>query len=252
MLPLAAKDKNASMSLKKVLITGASRGIGLAIAQKLAGQYHLILHATSAKSLIADIPNSEIIYADFSDPEQLSNFCKQLKKDHGDELYAVINNAGITKDNSILFQPEKDIDMLIQVNLKAPILISKTALKIFSQKKAGVIVNVSSIVGQTGNAFQAVYAATKSGIVAFSKSLAQEVGQLNEEHNIRVLSVSPGFISTDMTEALPQAEKDKYFSRIPAKRFGNPSDIANLIAFLLSDDGSYVNGTDIHINGGLL
>ena len=252
MLPLAAKENNAFMSLKKVLITGASRGIGLAIAEKLAGQYRLILHATSAKSFISNIPNSEIIYADFSDPDQLNTFCKQFKKDHGDELYAVINNAGITKDNSILFQSEKDIDMVIQVNLKAPILISKTALKIFNQKKAGVIINVSSIVGQTGNAFQSVYAATKSGIVAFSKSLAQEVGQLNEEHNIRILSISPGFIATEMTAVLPQAEKDKYFNRIPAKRFGNPSDIANLIAFLLSDGGSYINGTDIHINGGLL
>lgn len=252
MLPLSTKDKNASMSLKKVLITGASRGIGLAIAQKLAGQYHLILHATSAKNFKENIPDSEMIYADFSDPKQLNTFCKQLKKDHGHELYAVINNAGITKDNSILFQPEKDIDMVIQVNLKAPILISKTALKIFSQKKDGVIINVSSIVGQTGNAFQSVYAATKAGIVAFSKSLAQEVGQLNDEHNIRVLSVSPGFIATEMTSVLPQAEKDKYFSRIPAKRFGNPSDVANLVAFLLSDDGSYINGTDIHINGGLL
>ena len=240
------------MSLKKVLITGASRGIGLAIAEKLAGQYYLILHATSAENFKESIPNSEIIIADFSNPEQLSTFCKQLKKDHGDQLYAVINNAGITKDNSILFQPEKDIDTIIQVNLKAPILISKTALKIFSQKKTGVIINMSSIVGQTGNAFQSVYAATKSGLVAFSKSLAQEVGQLNEEHNIRVLSVSPGFIATEMTSVLPQEEKDKYLNRIPAKRYGNPADIANLIAFLLSDEGNYINGTNININGGLL
>jgi 3-oxoacyl-[acyl-carrier protein] reductase len=252
MLPLATKDKNASMSLKKVLITGASRGIGLAIAQKLAGQYHLILHATSAKNFKENIPDSEMIYADFSDPEQLNNFCKKIKNDYGDELYAVINNAGIKKDNSILFQPEKEIDLVIQVNLKAPILISKTALKIFSKKNAGVIINLSSIVGQTGNAFQSVYSATKAGIVAFSRSLAQEVGQLNEEHDIRVLSISPGFILTEMTEVLPDAEKDKYFSRIPSRRFGKPNDVANLIAFLLSDDGSYINGSDIHINGGLL
>ncbi|MES2416859.1 MAG: SDR family oxidoreductase [Bacteroidota bacterium] len=237
---------------KKVLITGASRGLGLAIAKRLAPHYKLILHATSESSFKTTIPNSVLLCADLSKPEEVSDFCKRLKKEHGDELYAIINNAGIILNSSILFQPESTIDRVIQVNLKAPIMICKAALKIFNLEKRGVIINLSSIVGETGNAFQAVYAATKAGIVSFSKSLAQEVGVLHEAHNIRVLCVSPGFIETEMTDTIPQAEREKYLSRIPANKPGKPEDVANLVAFLLSEQASYINGTNLHINGGLL
>lgn len=239
------------MTNKKILITGASRGLGLAISKKLCNEYQLILHASSLESFTETIPNSQILCADFSDPEQLNNFCKQLKKEHGDSLYGVINNAGITFDNSILFQSEKAIDTMLNVNLRAPILISKTAMKIFNLSKSGVIINISSIVGQTGNAFQSVYAATKAGLVALAKSLAQEAAALSEEHSIRVLSVSPGFVETDMTSKLPEAEREKYLKMIPAKRFGKAEDVADLISFLLSDQASYVNGTNINVNGGL-
>ncbi len=237
---------------KKILITGASRGLGLAISKILAVDYQLILHASSPDSFKETIPNSELLCADLSDPEQLTNFCKQLKKDHGGSLYGVINNAGLTFDNSLIYQSEKHIDMMLNVNLKAPIMICKTAMKIFSASNTGVIINISSVVGETGNAFQAVYSATKAGLVALSKSLAQEVAALNQEHNIRVLCVSPGFIETDMTNNLPQEHKDKYFSMIPSKRFGKAEDVANTISFLLSDKASYINGTNIHINGGML
>ena len=239
------------MTNKKILITGASRGLGLAISKKLCNDYQLILHASSPESFTSTLPNSELIFADFSDPEQVTNFCKQLKKEHGDSLYAVINNAGVTFDNSLIFQPEKAIDAMLNVNLRAPIMICKTAMKIFSLSKEGVIINISSIVGQTGNAFQSVYAATKAGLVALSKSLAQEAGALNEEHNIRVLSVSPGFIETDMTSKLPESEKEKYLKMIPSKRFGKVEDVADMISFLLSEQAFYVNGTNIHVNGGL-
>jgi 3-oxoacyl-[acyl-carrier protein] reductase len=114
-----------------------------------------------------------------------------------------------------------------------------------------VIINISSCVGETGNDFQSVYAATKAGLVALSKSLAQEAAALNEEHQIRVLSVSPGYIETDMTDAIPQAEKDKYLQKIPSKRFGKAEDIAEAISFLLSDKASYINSTNIQINGGM-
>ena len=239
------------MTKKKILITGASRGLGLAISKKLSSQYQLILHASSPESFTATIPNSELMFADFSDPEQVTSFCKQLEKEHGDSLYAVINNAGVTFDNSLIFQPEKAIDTMLNVNLRAPIMICKTAMKIFSLSKEGVIINISSIVGQTGNAFQSVYAATKAGLVALSKSLAQEVAALNEEHSIRILSVSPGFVETDMTNKLPEAEKEKYLKMIPSKRFGKVEDIADMISFLLSEQAFYVNGTNIHVNGGL-
>jgi 3-oxoacyl-[acyl-carrier protein] reductase len=241
------------MSQQKILITGASRGLGLAIAQKLsAAGYPLILHASKPESFTTEIPNSSILCADLGDIGQLNEFCKQLKKQHGDSLYGVINNAGVTYDKPINFQPEKEIEAMINVNLKAPILISKTAMKIFSLTQQGVIINVSSVVGEIGNAFQSVYAATKAGLAAFSRSLAQEAGATNTEHNIRVLTVSPGFIQTDMTEAIPQSYKDKYLGLIPAKRFGNVNDIAETVAFLVSDKASYINGTNIHINGGLI
>jgi len=125
-------------------------------------------------------------------------------------------------------------------------------MKIFGLNQQGVIINISSVVGETGNAFQSVYAATKAGLVAFSRSLAQEAGAANQEHAIRVLSVSPGFIVTDMTNAIPGAYKDKYLNMIPAKRFGNVNDVAETIAFLVSDKASYINGTNIHVNGGLI
>ena len=238
------------MSQKKILITGASRGLGLAIAQKLSADYSLIVHASKPESFVTEIPNSEILCADLSDINHVNDFCKKLKK-HGD-LYGVINNAGVTYDKPINFQPEREIETMINVNLKAPILICKTAMKIFGLNQRGVIINISSVVGETGNAFQSVYAATKAGLVAFSRSLAQEAGAANQEHAIRVLSVSPGFIITDMTDAIPEAYKDKYLNMIPAKRFGNVNDVADTIAFLVSDKASYINGTNIHINGGLI
>lgn len=241
----------------KVLITGASRGIGRAIALQLQSEFSLILHATSVESLsalkaeLSEPDRHETLCADLSDAGQLKEFCSQLKKNHASNLYAVINNAGITLDKSLLFQPESDIDRMLNVNLKAPILISKTAFKIFHTPGRGVIVNMGSCVGESGNAFQSVYAATKAGLTAFSKSLAREAGALKQEHDIRVLSVSPGFIETDMTGKLPEAEKQKYLGGIPSKRLGQPSDVASLVSFLLSREASYINGSEIKINGGL-
>jgi 3-oxoacyl-[acyl-carrier protein] reductase len=211
---------------RKVLITGAGRGLGLAISKKLSEEYTLILHASKEGNIKSIGEGNYVLYADFSDPVQVSDFCKKLKKEHGDSLYGVINNAGITLDKSLIFQPEHEIDRMLNVNLKAPIMICKTAMKIFTLSKCGVIINISSCVGETGNDFQSVYAATKAGLVALSKSLAQEAAALNEEHQIRVLSVSPGYIETDMTDAIPQAEKDKYLQKIPSKRFGKAEDIA--------------------------
>ena len=237
---------------KKILITGASRGLGLAISNILSKEYTLILHATRKESFTHIEPGSHLLCADLSDRQELNEFCTRLKKEHGDTLVAVINNAGITLDKSLIYQPENDIDRILQVNLKAPIMICKAAMKIFTLKKRGVIINVSSVVGETGNAFQAVYAATKAGLVAFSKSLAKEVAALNEEHAIRILSIAPGFIETDMTDRIPEAEKQKFLTSIPANRFGSVNEVAEVVAFLVSDKASYINGTNININGGLL
>ncbi|MDF2431022.1 MAG: 3-oxoacyl-[acyl-carrier protein] reductase [Mucilaginibacter sp.] len=240
------------MDKKKVLITGASKGLGLAISKKLSSTYELILHASKEESFTSIEPGSHILCADFSDNDQLANFCKQLKKFHGDTLYAVINNAGVTFDKPLNFQPDREVDAMLNVNLRAPIMICKTAMKIFGLNNTGVIINISSVVGESGNAFQSVYAATKAGLTALSRSLAQEAAALNQDHSIRVLSVSPGFVETDMTAGIPEAIKEKYMNMIPAKRFGKVEDIADAIEFLLSDKASYINGTNIHINGGLI
>ena len=240
------------MEKKKVLITGASKGLGLAISKKLSSSYELILHASREDSFTSISPGSHILCADFSDNEQLTNFCKRLKKEHGETLYAVINNAGVTYDKPLNYQPDREIDAMLNVNLRAPIMICKAAMKIFGLNKRGVIINISSVVGESGNAFQSVYAATKAGLAALSRSLAQEAAALSDSHEIRVLSVAPGFIETDMTSAIPKEMKDKYLNLIPAKKFGKADDIANAIEFLLSDKASYINGTTIHINGGLI
>ncbi len=240
------------MENPKVLITGASKGLGLAMAELLAADYSLILHATKAENLPPASPGNYVLCADLSDKNELNNFCKRLKNEHGDLLYAVINNAGIALDKSIIFQPEAEIDKMLALNLKAPIMISKVAMKIFGLKKRGVIINLSSSVGETGNAFQAVYAATKAGLVAFSKSLAKEAGMLYDEHQIRVLCVSPGFIQTDMTAAIPENYRQKYLEMIPAKRYGQAHEIAETIRFLLSDKAMYINGANIPVNGGMV
>ncbi|TAF43420.1 MAG: SDR family oxidoreductase [Sphingobacteriales bacterium] len=240
------------MEKPKVLITGASKGLGLAMAELLAADYSLILHASKEENLAPATPGHYVLCADLSDKNELSTFCKRLKAEHGDLLYAVINNAGIAFDKSIIFQPEADIDKMLAVNLKAPIMIAKVAMKIFGLKKRGVIINLSSSVGETGNAFQSIYAATKAALVAFSKSLAKEAGVLHNEHQIRVLCVSPGFIQTDMTDAIPENYRQKYLEMIPAKRYGQAHEIAQTVRFLLSDNAAYINGTNIHVNGAMV
>ena len=235
----------------KVLITGSSSGMGLAIAKKLNGTYKLILHASKDEHIKELRENNSVLAADFNNPDELKAFCKRLKDEHGDELFAVINNAGIAIDKPLVYQPERDIDTMLTVNLKAPIMITKAVIKLFGLKKRGVIIQVSSCAAETGNAFQSIYAATKAGLVAFSKSMAKEAAALYHPHNIRILTVSPGLIETRMTDALPEKEKEKLLNMIPAQRYGQPEEVAELIDFLLSDKASYINGSNIQINGGL-
>lgn len=239
------------MNKPKVLITGASRGLGLAIAKALNNDYCLILHATKAENINQLKDNNHVLAADFSNPDEVKAFCKALKAEHGDDLYAVINNAGIDLSKPLSFLPEKEIDLAIQINLKAPIQISKTAFKIFSVKQKGVIINMSSAVAETGNAFQTIYSATKAGISAFSKSLAKEAGALSENNQIRVLSVSPGLIDTDMVSAIPKLEQEKIIRNIPLRRMGCADEVAKVVAFLVSDAASFVNGSTIPVGGGL-
>jgi 3-oxoacyl-[acyl-carrier protein] reductase len=239
------------VSKPKVLITGASNGLGLAMAKRLNKDYCLILHASKDENITYLGDGNFVLSADLSDEQQLKDFCKRLKSEHAEDLYAVINNAGLSFDKPILFQSENDIDTMIAVNLKAPIMISKTAMKIFNVKGRGTIINMSSCVAETGNAFQAVYTATKAGLIAFSKSLAKEAGVVNPDHLIRVLSVAPGLIETAMTKRIPEKELQKYLEFVPAHRLGNPDEVAYLIEFLISEKAAYINGSSIDINGGM-
>lgn len=245
--------------MKKILVTGANRGIGRSICLALDQKgYSLILHSrkqSDLKSLLEDCIHPELhstVTADFSDDAALKSMIKEIKSQHKDDLYGIVNNAGIALDKPIAYQPEQEVDMMLKVNLKAPILIGKMAMKLFLTKKEGVIINIASCIGESGNAFQSVYAATKAGLVALSKSWAKEAGELIEEHKVRVLCVSPGFIKTDMTDQLSQGIQDEYKKNIPARKFGSPQDIANAICFLMSEEASYINGTEIKINGGIL
>ena len=244
------------MNRKKILITGASRGIGKAIAKNLAKDYDLILHASKPESLNKLIDelgqNHEILCADFSDLEMTKNFCRSLKKIAGQSLYAIINNAGIAVDKPLIYQSINDIDKMLSINVKAPLLISKTALKIFISNKEGVIINIGSCVGKTGNAFQVVYSMTKAAMVNMSKSIAKEVSAIDKTLNIRAITVSPGFIDTDMTKNLSEDLKQKYLEMIPSSYFGNAEEVANVVEFALSKKSKYVNGVDIAVNGGLV
>lgn len=244
------------MKEKKILITGASRGIGRAIAMALSADYKLILHAStpdSLTSLLKEIGDEHsVLCADFTNTEETKLFCKSLKEISENRLYAVINNAGIALDKPLMYQSLNSIEDMLSVNVKAPLLISKTALKLFLPNKKGVIINIGSCVGDTGNAFQVVYAMTKAAMVAMSKSIAKEVSLIDKTLDIRAITVSPGFIDTDMTKALSETVKEKYLEMIPSSYFGQPDEVASVVAFLLTENSKYINGTNIHVNGGLL
>jgi 3-oxoacyl-[acyl-carrier protein] reductase len=240
---------------KQVLITGATGGIGKAIGEKLAGDYQLLLHGrdkVKLEQLAALLPGEHIIMAaDLSDKAALTAFCKSLKT-AAPHLAAVVNNAGITKDKALVFQSEDDIDSLIAINLRAPLVIAKAALKIFTANSEGTIINIGSCVGRMGNAFQVAYSMSKAALVAMTASIAKEVTAIDQNSSVRCVCVSPGFIETTMTENITDAIKKDYRRLIPSKRFGQPEEVANVVKFLLSSEASYINGVEIKVNGGII
>jgi 3-oxoacyl-[acyl-carrier protein] reductase len=247
------------MTLRKILITGASRGIGKAIALHLAnfGMYHLILHGSSRQNLdrlVTLIPGKckyEMMPCNFTDNAATDQFIKEIKARHHD-LYGVVSNAGISRDKALAYQPVTEIDELLTVNLRVPILLAKASMKLFSKNGAGVFIAMSSCVAEMGNAFQSVYAATKAANTALCKSLAREAGILNGGQRIRFVSIAPGFIETEMTDGLSEEIKERYLRQIPAGRFGEVDDVARAVQFLLSEEASYINGGEFKINGGLI
>jgi 3-oxoacyl-[acyl-carrier protein] reductase len=245
-----------NFSGKNVLITGASRGIGSDIARYLANEglkvwINYRSSATEADKLQAEIEanggKAAVIGFDASDEEAFTNAIKTITDADGSLDY-LVNNAGITNDKLSLRMKLDDFDSVIKANLTSAFIGCREALKAMSKSKFGSVVNIASIVGETGNAGQTNYAASKGGMIAMTKSFASE----GAPRAIRFNTVTPGFIQTDMTHELKEEIKTYYIDKIPLKRFGQPKEIASAVAFLLSDDASYITGETLKVNGGML
>lgn len=241
------------MTQKVALVTGASRGIGAACALALGNAgYKVAIHyrggEDKAKALAAQLPDgcAQLFRADLTEPDACQNLIKIVKDEMG-SLDVLVNNAGISIDQILAFAKPDDFDKLLSTNLKPVFLLSKFASKIMMRQKAGRIINISSVVGHTGNAGQCMYASTKAAINGFTKSIAQELAGAG----ILVNCVAPGFIETDMTDALKDEVKDIILAKIPLKRLGRPEDIGAAVVFLASDAASYITGTTLHVNGGM-
>ena len=240
---------------KNVLITGASRGIGAQIAKTLAEMGLKVwinyrsgeAEANSVKdAIIANKGDAEIIGFDVSDEEAFVAAIKQIVDTDG-ELSYLVNNAGITKDKLAMRMKTEEFMAVIEANLKSVFIGCREALKVMGKKRFGSVVNVASIVGETGNAGQTNYSASKGGVIAMSKSFAQEAAP----RGIRYNTITPGFIATDMTDILKDEVKEAFISKIPLGRFGDPKEVADAVAFLLSDHASYITGETLKVNGGM-
>ena len=240
---------------KTAVITGGSRGIGLAIAKKLAagGANIAILYVgdeSEGKNAVEELKGFgtkvEQYFCDVSDFEASKKVVDTVIAEFGG-IDFLINNAGITRDKLVLNMDEKDFDAVINVNLKGTFNMIKNTYTHFMKKREGRIVSVSSIVGLTGNAGQANYSASKAGVIGITKSVAKELAG----RGVTVNAVAPGYIMTDMTNALSDKVKEQFTAQIPMKRGGSPEDVANAIAFLCSDEASYITGEVIRVDGGL-
>lgn len=236
---------------KVALVTGASKGIGKACAMVLASQgYRVAIHFRSnpelAKAVQAELPGSEIFQFDLSEDGACEALIKEVTAKMGG-IDVLVNNAGISIDQLITFAKITDFDKILSTNLRPVFLLSKLASKKMIRKKSGSIVNITSVVGHTGNAGQSMYTAAKSAVTGLTKSMAVDLAGFG----IRANCVAPGFIATDMTDALPEDVQDKILEGIPLKRLGDAKDIGEAVAFLASDKAKYITGTTLHVNGGM-
>ena len=240
---------------KIVLVTGASRGIGRAIALKFAKpDYHVIVNyagnkekALSVKEEIESLgATSEVYQCNVSDMESVQEMFKHIKSEHT-KIDVIINNAGITRDTLLMRMKESDFNDVIDTNLKGVFNVIKSASRLVLKNPTAKIINVSSVVGVTGNPGQANYVASKAGVIGLTKTVAQEFGP----KGITCNAVAPGFIVSDMTDELSDEIKDKILAQIPMKSFGDVEDIANAVEFLASDKARYINGQTLHVNGGM-
>ena len=233
---------------KKILITGASRGIGKDIALNSKEKGYKVLGTSTTNEGVSSLKENGIhgLQLDLNDKKSVESFNGLLTQEHPD-IAVLVNNAGITRDNIVLRMSEEEWTDVLNVNLHGAFKVTKTVLKFMLKKRWGRILNITSTSASTGNRGQANYAAAKAGIEAFSKSVAKEVGS----RGITVNAIAPGYIQTDMTKVISENVKEEILSQIPLSRFGKPEEISQLVDFLISDEASYITGQTIHINGGL-
>jgi len=239
------------MTKRIALVTGASRGIGRAIAERLAEDGFFVLGTATSESGAAAISaylgeNGKGLTLDVSNSESIETVMKAISDEFGTP-HVLVNNAGITRDNLLMRMKDDEWNDIISTNLTSVFRMSKAVLRGMMKAKTGRIINISSVVGSTGNAGQANYAAAKAGMIGFTKSMAKEVGS----RNITVNSVAPGFIDTDMTKELSDDIKNHLLAVIPLARLGDAKEIAHAVSFLASDGSAYITGETLHVNGGM-
>jgi 3-oxoacyl-[acyl-carrier protein] reductase len=234
------------------LITGANRGIGHNILKKIATCGYTVIGTSRSKDgadMISDAikdHDGKGVVMDVTNQDSINTSVNQIKEDYG-VIYGLVNNAGITNDNLLMRMSDEQWNSVIETNLTSLYRVTKSVVKDMMKARTGRIVNIGSIVGQMGNAGQSNYSATKSGLLGFTKSLARELSS----RNINVNAVSPGFIDTDMTKALSDDQIESLTKNIPLGRIASPDEVSSVVAFLLSDDSSYITGENINVNGGL-
>jgi len=240
---------------KTALITGASRGIGKAIAIKFASEGANIAFSDlnhdenmsqTEQELLAMGVKAKGYASNAASYEDSENLINQVVEEFG-TIDILVNNAGITRDNLLMRMQEKDWDMVLTVNLKSAFNLTKAVQRVMMKQRSGSIINMSSVVGVSGNAGQSNYAASKAGMIGFTKSIAQELGS----RNIRCNAIAPGFIETEMTHKLADEVREEWIKSIPLKRSGKPEDVANTAVYLASDLSSYVSGQVINVCGGM-
>ena len=241
------------LSGKIALVTGASRGIGAAIADTLAQAGATVVGTATGDSGAAAIGerlaqwNGQGKALNAAEADGIENLIADIEKEFG-KLDILVNNAGITRDNLLMRMKEEEWDEIMQVNLKSVFRASKAVLRGMMKQRSGRIINITSVVGAMGNAGQANYAAAKAGLMGFAKSMAREVGS----RGITVNCIAPGFIDTDMTRALPEEVRKTFEAQTALGRFGDAQDIADAVLFLASDQAKYITGQTLHVNGGML
>lgn len=241
-----------SESKQVALVTGASRGIGRAIAQHLAAQGYLVIGTATSESGATAIGEALApqggrgIVLNVNDGPACEAAVDEIVKAHGG-LQVLVNNAGITRDTLAMRMKDEDWDAVLDTNLKAVFRMSRAVMRTMMKQRYGRIISITSVVGASGNPGQANYAAAKAGVAGMTRALARELGS----RGITVNCVAPGFIATDMTEVLPEAQKAALLGQIPLGRLGAPEEIAAAVAFLASSGAGYITGTELHVNGGM-